>query len=1399
MNTTFTNCAEKKAKQFLNLLQGYTKGIRITAILILLLMGVSNAWAVNHTGGYVYFLKPSTWTESTVMMLIGRDQWENDYTTVYTMTKIANTDNLYRYTMPKYDNANYVTFANASSAWGSGNWHSGNRTNAPHYTNVYNDYGFNSSSYYVVVPASTSNNADITINYKGSASNLNLTTRANVYGSTDGGSTYSSMAEAGTVSVSGYYMSNYSTASTRAAVSSTASLAHASTTLAPGSTATFKATAKTGYEFVGWFTAASGGTAVSTDATYTFKYDISYTGKTLYARFKEQETHPTVTFAANGHGTAPEPQTVERGNTIKEPTMADADGRIFAGWYTTSTCTTKFDFTTPITSSSTLYAKWVAYEDCVFFKNNLGWGEVYVHTFTDNAWYNDGSGVHLKTNSLEKGKKMTQRGQSDIYYYILEKKADNHTQHENSGANYIAFTDKYNSEHDALFQCNAIYRGDFKNQLTLFIPDIYQTPETHNWTQYYSSGLWMKYNSDHAGYQLAGTIPADDGKQWDTYQNNFTTDNVGGYTFSITKNLSANTKYEFNIKNYIWLWLDWKNENSNQWFVNLGTLTESDCMNKWFKPEKQNNAYKSTYIQTTIAGDYTFNIYLGDGRVMLSVDYPLSVGDYQLWYTDDTYGNGQYHKEERIIKKCSTGSRKDTISFFVRKDKHPKVLLYRCSNIQGNSKTWTPEATLSNITVDSTSVYNFVIEQTNEDTHQASFTGDYFLHTGDFYIRTDAADGGWKNYSQDSHRFTYSSYADEHEDFSHYFCKWVTVNNVKFNVATDYSETLCSSMAADPTDADPRIVTNIDGNLPNNNGVNVRFGWDCHTNQLTRAYLAGADTDYFLRIIDAENLKKQDGTNVTNIQFKDLQNWIYQLDVKAIASTKIKLVADYANERQFFKGSKTQKVGLLGSTATTEYDIRLIYNFKTNHLVAAMILDGDYEVTTGGTLVADMMVIRKDQGDAEQLTFNPNTRTLTVDTAYAVMTFTKTWITNTAKKERERSLYWVSFPFNVQLSDVFGFGEYGEHWIMQYYDGVERAQKGLFIDSGTYWKYITDTKTILEKGKGYVLVLDLNKVQFPNNVADVSLYFPSKGEVGTIGSTPDPNPTRVDEHWCTIVRPDTDRRIYDSHWNMIGVPGFANVENFGVTQYHFNQEDASFYYAFDLATSKYSVASALTTFKSMYAYMVQFAGNINWTTKVVEAVSPQQLAARRNSDNTEPEKVSLRLEIAQDEVMADQTFVQLQQEGATAEFDMNLDLTKIINSGANIYTLTDDRIQTAGNAVPMGEALVPVGVKIDAEGEYTFRMPDGTEGMVVELIDYERDITTNLLLFDYTVTLPAGSNESRFALHIQPNKSGVTTGVEEAYPQPLPKGKGAKFLIDGKLIIRTAEGVIYDAQGHVVQ
>ena len=71
---TFTTYAEKKAKQFLNLLQGYTKGIRMTAILILLLMGVSEA----HAWGWVKYESTSPTTiypgdKVEIQMLLNSD------------------------------------------------------------------------------------------------------------------------------------------------------------------------------------------------------------------------------------------------------------------------------------------------------------------------------------------------------------------------------------------------------------------------------------------------------------------------------------------------------------------------------------------------------------------------------------------------------------------------------------------------------------------------------------------------------------------------------------------------------------------------------------------------------------------------------------------------------------------------------------------------------------------------------------------------------------------------------------------------------------------------------------------------------------------------------------------------------------------------------------------------------------------------------------------------------------------------------------------------------------------------------------------------------------------------------------------------------------------------------
>lgn len=133
--------------------------------------------------------------------------------------------------------------------------------------------------------------------------------------------------------------------------------APAAQTVLSGTTAT-KPTDPTvsGWTFEGWYKEAA--------CTNAFDFSTPITGNiTLYAKWTENggtvtpDTF-TVTFDANGHGTAPAAQTVEDGKTATKPDDPTETGWKFDGWYTEAACTNAFDFSTPITGNVTLYAKW---------------------------------------------------------------------------------------------------------------------------------------------------------------------------------------------------------------------------------------------------------------------------------------------------------------------------------------------------------------------------------------------------------------------------------------------------------------------------------------------------------------------------------------------------------------------------------------------------------------------------------------------------------------------------------------------------------------------------------------------------------------------------------------------------------------------------------------------------------------------------------------------------------------------------------------------------------------------------------------------------------------------------------------------------------------------------------
>lgn len=64
-----------------------------------------------------------------------------------------------------------------------------------------------------------------------------------------------------------------------------------------------------------------------------------------------------VTFELDG-GVGVGSATVVSGQTVDKPADPKKDNFIFAGWYTDATFATEFDFTKPITATTTIYAKW---------------------------------------------------------------------------------------------------------------------------------------------------------------------------------------------------------------------------------------------------------------------------------------------------------------------------------------------------------------------------------------------------------------------------------------------------------------------------------------------------------------------------------------------------------------------------------------------------------------------------------------------------------------------------------------------------------------------------------------------------------------------------------------------------------------------------------------------------------------------------------------------------------------------------------------------------------------------------------------------------------------------------------------------------------------------------------
>lgn len=1209
---------------------------------------------------------------------------------------------------------------------------------------------------------------------------------------------------------------------------------------ATGSTASINATygtsytlttngfSREGYTFAGWTRNADGTGTPYTDGQTGVSNLTSTNGGTvtLYAKWTPKTY--TVTLNAREGTCATKNTVVTMGSTYGAgtagplPSPTPPAGKVFSGWYTSAGGGTKVESSTLVATPSdhTLYAHY-AEKAQVYFKNTIGWSQVWV-TYDANWDGTQGTGNQGKTYH----RMNLVPGTTDVYYDDIP------DEYLTSWRWNIAFNnlDYSSTPFYAFDNGEAVFRYDFDKNATMFVPTSNTGTSadgnyTKNGVQYrstgyseessgpkYTSGYWRTYNNTYSGYTMTYQKS---GGSWSS-GHKMESSNVSDNVFIYTVHMDANSQYNFAF---------YKERDVNTKSVQFrygSQITSSACTNLKLVCDPQNS-----WMKTTVEGDYVFKLEMkNDGHMYLTVEYPFKANDYKVIYSYNKGGAKTYNSE---IIRAAAGTN-ETISVFIHSSSDASsrsLQIAKCTGVNSSGvATWNNSyATIDIASIKESGVYNFIITQNGS----AAATGAYWnKYTGNYYIRTDVSDGGWDMYKyRPDNIMTLSEYSLTQtlsEPYSHYYCRFIesTDMDITYAVATDYSPNISGKLVGDAT------IGGVDKTkLPAS--ANVRFTYNEKTNALRRAYLknaqGGGNTRFLVLHGRDSKIFNTNGSAITadagksltanELLFEDLGNWIYQVELQAQPTANISLIADYNSADRYLIGSTSSGLTIMGGSGDTKYDILAVYDFKTNRLMTVWKPSDDIKETLTDV---DVLLIRHAQDAGKSITFNGGS--LTTKKVYGALEFRYNelvgCVANWNSESRPKLKFFISFPFDVNVSDIFGLNSaYGDAYVIEEYDGVERASKGFFRGDGTttFWKELK-AGDVMKANVGYSVIMDNDYLNndmghvWDNKSAGskVYLYFPSVGDVGSIAS--ESVTINIPEHKCEIDRTFTSKQAdgrelnhknTDSNWNMMGVPIFDNHSDNGTT----GQPGAVFaesgnpwdtgmnyFYEWNPSDNQYAIHTAKNyQFKSMHGYMVQYHGDVTFKT----AATPATVAARRAQDMKE---YQLELQVLDsDAEVLNRTYVEL-RENACDTFALNEDVYMTYNNYAvNVYTLAGN-YDVAANVLSVDNHVIPVGVEVNKAGTYTFSMPSNFSGKVT-LIDNFTGEHTDLSISDYEVELPKSVIEDRFMLEINIEK--VTTAIDGINGEgTLKDGKAHKFLQNGIMYI-LQNGILYDAQGKRVQ
>jgi len=672
-------------------------------------------------------------------------------------------------------------------------------------------------------------------------------------------------------------------------------------------------------------------------------------------------------------------------------------------------------------------------------------------------------------------------------------------------------------------------------------------------------------------------------------------------------------------------------------------------------------------------------------------------------------------------------------------------------------------------------------------------------YTGSFYVRTDGKTDTWddyKNAEKTMIRFENKIDLYPNEYYNHYWCQYLPPStNIKAQLANDYNKHISTTLPNDPFLPYDTLPKQSDSEI--NWGTNVRFAYNNTNNLFEVKLLQAANIETFLQVYGYANggdnsrnyaFKESDCTSKmtsgNKLNMSDLSDWMYQVDFYICAegdNANVDIIANYKkdgvhNDVIHLGGEDAEKqvvpfLVMGDQTSDGTYLLRVIYDYKTNRVVAAWLPYG--ADLPNGILDANMMIIRIDDNDAKTVGVPSENRELTdIHKIYAILEINQSEYL--ARKASGNKFYWISLPFDVKVKDIFGIDGFKTKWAIQRYRGDLRAQNG-YNEGNTFWRNMNANETAtMEAGRGYVVWLNLESSDF-NNVTYLDengdkqvrslkrLFFPSDNTTDFTLTFDGSNlSTTLPKNECEI----TDRRNEDSNWYVAGIKGYNTSHIHSPTAVSDDTIPALtspyYFYQWDWVADGNHQSDNYTArtvsgydFKPFQSYMFQYAGTISWEPTDIKTSKPapakQGILAKRGINET-----ILTINLEDDNQLLDQTFITLtDRTNISEDFDLNSDLTKIINLHSQIYSLAG-KTKVAGNVTPSTTERIPLGVKIDETADYIFHLEDLPSNQMVYLYDSKDGTRTCLNYNDHNVILDAGNYDQRFFIKLAQMPSVAT-------------------------------------------